>query len=134
LSPFMNPQLQQLPTLQNPFKYGEVKQSSRLDTSRLIEAYRQKLIDKQQLLTEEFDYSKLNLSNGQVGYKSLTAKKIIFCEGYRMLQNPYYKSLPLIGNKGAYLIVKIPGLALDKIVKTAIALIPLGDDLYKFGA
>lgn len=134
LSPFMNPQLQQLSTLHNPFSYGEVTQSSRLDTAHLIDIYRQQLIDKQQLFTEQFDYTQLSLSPSNVSYKAITARKIIFCEGYQLLQNPYFKTLPLIGNKGEYLIVKIPGLALDKIIKTALALIPLGHDLYKFGA
>src|SRR5699024_6986494 len=42
--------------------------------------------------------------------------------------------LPLIGNKGEYLIVKAPKLQLKVILKTALALIPLGGDYYKFGA
>ncbi len=134
LQNFMSDRLKELKTLPNTYAYGEVKRSSLLNTESLLAHYQKYLTKKNQWQNEKLEYHHLQITDEQVTYKNLKAKKIIFCEGYGMLQNPYFNKLPLIGNKGEYLILKIPGLQLDAIVKTALALIPLGKEYYKFGA
>lgn len=134
LQAYMNPKLQELDSLPNAYKFGEVLQSYQVNTSKLITAYQQKLRNDHQLIADNFDYAALNIYKHHVEYKGLQARKIIFCEGYGTLKNPYFNNLPLIGNKGEYLIAKIPDLHTEVIVKTALALIPLGNAYYKFGA
>lgn len=134
LEAFMNPELQQISQLPSPFKYGEVQQASLLDTKKLLDHYRAYLDKRKQLLTETFDYTQLESTKNYVQYKTLKAKKIIFAEGKTLLQNPFFNYLPLVPNKGEYLIIHAPSLKLNHIIKTALALVPLGNSYYKFGA
>lgn len=134
LHPYMDDQLRELPQIKAPFKFGKVKQTAFVNTQKLISAYRDKLLLQQQYRTEEFDYAELKIDRESVTYRDLTAQKIIFCEGIGLLKNPFLNKLPLIGNKGEYLRLKIPNLHLKATLKTAVALIPLGEDCYKFGA
>src|SRR5699024_10356557 len=83
---------------------------------------------------EKFDYLKVEIKNDRGVYGTVEAKYIVFCEGVGLKENIFFNRLPLIGNKGEYLIVEIPLLKIDKIIKSSFALIPLGNHLYKFGA
>lgn len=134
LASYMTPALQQIKNLSSPLQYGEVKKSWLLDTQKLLSTSREKLIAQEILTTENFSHISLQIHANFIQYKKYKARKIIFCEGIQLQQNPYFQELPLIGNKGEYLVLKIPGLQVKKIIKTAITLIPLGNDYYKFGA
>ena len=45
-----------------------------------------------------------------------------------------FNFLPLDGTKGELLLVRIPDLKLNKIIKSNVFIIPLGNDVYKVGA
>lgn len=134
LSEFMGGKLNTLKELPNPHHYGKVLKSSFIDIKNLIQDYRYTLINNESFLEEKFDYQKLQISPDEIIYKNTKARNIIFCEGIGMLNNPFFNKLPLIGNKGEYLILRIPNLEIKPIIKTSMALIPLGNNLYKFGA
>lgn len=134
LEKFMNHNLQQITQLPSPYSYGEVIQSSFLNTAKLIDLYSQYLIQKDAFSKESVHYNALQFEGDFISYKNTKARKLIFAEGIKALDNPYFKDIHLIGNKGEYLIVKIPNLDLQVIVKTALALVPLGNHYYKFGA
>ena len=51
-----------------------------------------------------------------------------------MKENPYFNDLPLVGNKGSYIIVECEDLQLTRALKSHFFLIPLGNNQYKFGA
>ena len=58
----------------------------------------------------------------------------MFCEGFGLKQNPFFKELPLNGTKGETMIIKAPELQIDFQIKSTVFVLPLGDDLYKVGA
>ncbi|HSJ12054.1 MAG TPA: FAD-binding oxidoreductase [Gillisia sp.] len=116
------------------FSFGRVKGTGRIDTSLLIKKYRQYLKDRGSLISAEFDHAKLILEEKGVSYEDIKAEKILFCEGFGMVGNPYFNFLPLHGNKGEYLVIKSKELKLDVAVKSSVFILPLGDDLYKIGA
>src|SRR5699024_2579505 len=117
LERFMNYNLQQIEQLPSPYSYGQVRQSSLLNTEKLIDLYSKYLIQKKSFIQETIDYNALQIAEDQIAYKDIKARKIIFAEGIKALDNPYFQNINLIGNKGEYLIVKIPGLDLKKIIK-----------------
>lgn len=131
---YMDDELQQLKEIQSPFKYGKVNHSSILDTEKLLNGFKTRLQNKNQFIRQHFDYNHIEFQEEGISYNSIYAKKVIFCEGIGLQQNPFFNNLPIIGNKGEFLIVKIPDLEIDVIIKTALALVPLGDSYYKFGA
>jgi len=134
LKKYIDDELKKIPLPNSPFHFGKVNCTSLIDTSTLLEAYSEHLSRHNQLRFETFDYNRLKIGTNEISYKDYRAKKIIFCEGMGIQNNPFFHHLPLIGNKGEYLIVSTPQLPQDAILKTAIAFIPLGKGFYKVGA
>ncbi|MFH1301172.1 MAG: FAD-dependent oxidoreductase [Planctomycetota bacterium] len=65
---------------------------------------------------------------------NLAAKKIIFCEGIRSQQNPWFQTVPFEGAKGEILTLKIPGLTERRVVHRGVWLAHWKDDLYRAGS
>ncbi len=118
----------------SPFGLGEVLDSGRIDTKSLITGFTALLEKNGQLIDEHFDYNVLELNPDSVSYKNLVAKRLVFCEGSGLLNNPFLKYLPLRGNKGELLRIKAPDLKLEFILKSSMFFIPLGNDEYLVGA
>lgn len=117
-----------------PYDFGKVMGPGRVDTPALLEAYREYLRRKENIREETFDLSELKLERDHIQYKEFTATKIIFCTGHALHKNMFFNYLPLRGNKGEYIKVRIPGLNESKVVKAGVFLIPEGNDLYTVGA
>ena len=63
-----------------------------------------KYFDQKKLrLTTQFQYDDLKIESDKVIWKDWIAKRIIFCEGYRGRENPWFKSLPFKPAKGEVL-------------------------------
>jgi glycine oxidase len=136
LSQFLSPELvtKKWQYIDSPYNYGEVLYSGYVDTPLLLDAYKNYLIDNTFYKEITFDYSKLIVNDDYVEYEGVQSKHIIFAEGFGMLFNPFFNSLPLDGTKGELLLIKAPELNLDLIVKSSIFILPIGNDFYKVGA
>lgn len=117
-----------------PYQFGLVKHTGRVDVKILLDCYAKALEKQKSIVKESYEHDCLKVHQDRIQYKNILAKHIVFCEGYGMLSNPYFKDLPLVGNKGEYLIIKAPDLQLNKAVKSAIFILPIGNDCYKVGA
>ncbi|MBL7886254.1 MAG: FAD-dependent oxidoreductase [Flavobacterium sp.] len=117
-----------------PFGYGEVLQTGYVDTFALIEAYKSYLKSTNSLIEETFSHDKVIIQEEFLEYKNLKVKQIVFAEGFGMLSNPFFKTLPLDGAKGELLLIKAPNLNVNVIIKSSIFILPIGNDLYKVGA
>lgn len=124
-----------------PFGFGNVAEAASMNTSALIDSYKDFLIENNQFDFEAFDYEILHLGASTIAYKSIQASKIVFCEGSTVVSNPFFPlsvspegSKVFVPNKGEYIIIKAPQLQIDFILKGPMMLIPLGDDFYKVGA
>ena len=117
-----------------PYNYGEVAETGRIAITTLQEHYEKYLEEMSAFAKAEFNYTQLALTDAGVQYKDYEANHIVFAEGYGIKQNPYFNRLPLIGNKGEYIIIKAPKLKLTAAIKTSFFVVPLGEDLYKVGA
>lgn len=136
LSNFLSTKLitSKINAIDSPFNFGEVLLSGYLDTALLLNAYKEFLISEKLFQNESFDYSLIEIKEDFVSYKNYKAKHIVFAEGFGMLSNPFFSKLPLDGTKGELLLIKAPQLNLEVIVKSAVFIIPVGNDLYKVGA
>ncbi|MFD0863762.1 NAD(P)/FAD-dependent oxidoreductase [Sungkyunkwania multivorans] len=114
--------------------FGEVLHTGRVDTKKLLMAYRSYLRDKGILKTDSFNHSKLRLQENGVFYGDIKARRIVFCEGYGLKRNPFFNYLPLNGTKGELLTIRAPQLKLDSVIKSSVFIIPIGDDLFRVGA
>jgi glycine/D-amino acid oxidase-like deaminating enzyme len=94
-----------------------------------------KLLQNSEAIKEEvFRFEDLKLEKNQVFYNDIVASKMIFCEGYKALNNPYFKWIPYSPSKGEILTVEIKNFLEDKIINKNLFIVPIGDDLYKIGA
>lgn len=120
--------------IQPVYGFGEVKDAAKTDIKLLVETYRHIFKKQGILISEVFDYQEIDFENEAVFYKEFKAKKIIFCEGAKGAENPFFKYLPFRLSKGEVLIVKIPGVSFEKMLKHHIFLIPMGEERYWVGS
>lgn len=112
----------------------EFLQSGRTDLPLLIDSWKKYLQSKVRYLEQPFDYEALQLAENPI-YREIQAKKVIFCEGARAMQNPYFNYLPFNPAKGEILLIEITGYPMqDKMVKDGIFIIPLDNGLYWVGS
>jgi glycine oxidase len=136
LAPFLNPKLvdNKNNSVKAPFGFGEVNATGRIDTQKLIEAYRTFLSQMNQYISATFDYEALIETPEGLCYESIQAKHIVFTEGFGIHKNPYFKQLPLEGTKGELITVYAPQLQLTPILKSSIFVIPMEGDHYLVGS
>ena len=99
-----------------PLNYGEVKKSARVDNKILIYKYVKNIIPNQ-FIDCKVDHTKLKFNSQGIKYKGIQAKKVVFCEGFQNIVNPFFNYLPLIGSKGEMLIIKCDHLINEVILK-----------------
>lgn len=116
------------------FGFGELTGTGRIDTRKLITTYRNHLKERKKIIFKKFDYQQIEIRESGVFYKEFTANKIVFCEGYGIKQNPFFKDLPLEEVKGELITIHAPDLNIDFLLKSSLFLLPLGDNTYKVGA
>ena len=117
-----------------PFGYGRLVHTGRIDVNSLIHDYRTLLLKKKILKQEKFLYDQLIIEKDGVVYKNVKAKRIVFSEGYGIKKNLYFGSLPMKEAKGELITIHAPELKVDFLIKAAVFVMPLGNDLYKVGA
>lgn len=116
------------------YDLGRVKGSGRIDTATLVEHYMAYLKSSDCLKGERFNYDSIEFSSEGLVYQDIEAKYIIFAEGFGLKHNPFFKDLPIVGNKGELLIIEAEDLQLNILLKGGVFVIPLGDNKYKIGA
>ena len=130
LQPFLNSDFESLDTIVNPFGTGEVNHSARVDVDGFFGGISAYMEDRQMLVKEKFDYSKIEGST----YQDISFKSIIFCEGMGVRANPFFTDIQVIANKGHHLKVKLS----EKMnhhytLKKKHFLFPLNDNTYYYG-
>ena len=119
--------------LNNKF-YGIVKYSGRVDLTLLLESFRTYCINHNMLINDRIDYTDLIINKNSFQFQNIKSKKIVFCEGYSVMKNPFFSKLNLNPIKGELLTIFCRDLNLDKIIHLGGLLVPLGNDYYKVGS
>lgn len=120
--------------IEAPLGFGKVLGTAQIKTDALLSVYRDYLKSNENLLTESFQYKEIQQKEDGVVYKGISAKKIIFAEGSKVIENIFFPKKAITGNKGEYVIIKAPELKLDALFKGSMYIIPIGSDTYKVGA
>ena len=117
-----------------PLGYGAVRNTFRIDTPMLLQAYRKYLHDHDKLIAEEFIYNDLQESGDHYHYKNISAGNVIFAEGSAVVKNPWFTLDCIIPKKGEYLIIKSQELKCKATLKGPYFIIPIGENTYMVGA
>jgi hypothetical protein len=107
-----------------PYGYGEVKTFGNLDTNKFLKLSKLFFISKGILFNDEvFDYTAINKENNY-----------FFCEGYDLVNNPFFNYLPLKPTHGDTLIIKTNQLNFEGIINKNMFVMHIKDNLFKVGA
>ncbi|HEY9169712.1 MAG TPA: FAD-dependent oxidoreductase [Lutibacter sp.] len=116
------------------FGYGKLLNTGRIDTKSLLEDYRNYLSQRKLVRDESFQYEAVKINDNTVEYKDVIASKIVFCEGFGLKNNPFFNELPMQEAKGELITIHAPKLNIDFFIKSAVFVLPLGNNFYKIGA
>ena len=94
------------------FGFADVAQSYRFDTQGFIEKMFEWLALKNSIRQQPFNYKALEKHETGLVYQSIDgetvcAKKVVFCEGYHAIDNPWLQHLPFKLAKGSVLEITI---------------------------
>jgi glycine/D-amino acid oxidase-like deaminating enzyme len=114
--------------------FGCLNHTGRIDTKLMLDDYKKYLEELGFIKYETFSYDALSLSSSFVKYENIEAGMVVFCEGYGLHKNPFFKDLPMNEAKGELVTIHAPELNVDFLIKAAVFVLPLGNHHYKVGA
>lgn len=111
----------------------EQKQTGYLLTRTLLSCLKAFFIANDSYRQADFDYRDVQL-NPSLRWQDISPKQLIFCEGYKATQNPWFSWLPFQPVKGEILTLEHPTELPDKILNYGNWLIPLNVRQIRIGA
>ncbi|MBV8214841.1 MAG: FAD-binding oxidoreductase [Verrucomicrobia bacterium] len=95
----------------------EITVAGQLDIRQFITRFRSLLKAQDRLLEAPFHYDLLRISSTGVEWCDIRAQYVIFCEGHRMSENPYFNVIRLNPAKGEVLTLVAPGFGDPRIIQ-----------------
>lgn len=103
-----------------------------LDTNLLLDTLHGELKSSGLLVESTFRHEDLIIARDSIKWHDINANTIIFCEGWRGRNNPWFGHLPFQPAKGE--ILTLCGEAPDQIINRGKWLLPVSEKLFKLGA
>ena len=116
-----------------PLGMMQQKQTGYLLTQQLLACLKHFLQENQSYQAAQFDYQDLQINNG-ISWQDISAKMIIFCEGYQAIYNPWFKNLPFQLAKGEILTLTSKQMLPAEILNYGHWFIPLNQHQFRTGA
>jgi glycine oxidase len=107
----------------DPYGGLVLKNSGFIQVRNFLQAVRKLLVRQGSFLEGLFKYDRLEILQGSISYENIRAKRIIFCEGYRVDENPWFGNLPLRPLKGETIDIKCE-LPKDVIINRGVYIVP----------
>lgn len=136
LSEYLDPKIdtQKIHGIIADFGFGNVNGTGSIDTKKLLNAYRTFLVKEHKIRFEKFEHQQIEFQKNSIHYKDIKTKKIVFCEGFGLKKNLFFKYLPLKEAKGELITIHAPDLDIHFLLKSTLFVLPLGNHQYKVGA
>jgi len=109
-------------------------QCAYLDTVLLLDELRQFFVQKNSFINATLNVDDCLLSNEGLEWQGHLAKKVIFCDGYQLQNNQWFKYLPLQPVQGEILTMQTDQVLPKEIVHFGKWLLPLQGGRFKLGA
>ncbi|MFA6260297.1 MAG: FAD-dependent oxidoreductase [Bacteroidia bacterium] len=131
---YVNADPQQEPGVIEPFGAFEVKESGWVDLPCMLDAFRKHVEENHLLLEEELDYDQIKRETDGFSYHQMHFRQIVFCEGYLVRKNPFFKEMQIIPCKGDVLEIRSTEAPQKRIVKKGCYMVHIRDDEYRVGS
>ena len=95
----------------------EITVAGQVDIRLFITGFRSLLKAQDRLIELPFRYDLLRIHSAAVEWGDIRAQYVIFCEGYRMTENPYFNAIRLNPAKGEVLTLGAPDFGDPRIVQ-----------------
>lgn len=117
-------------------QYGafEIKQACILDTGEFLNRMQAALEGVTKYIREPVQYEELKIASDTVRWREFTAKRIIFCEGYKGATNPFFSWLPWKLAKGEFIKITNTELADNSSYNHGFSYIPSDNKMLRIGA
>ena len=115
-------------------KLFRINSSGWMNISKFISVYGNKLNVTKNLEEELFDYRLLKIEENLINYKEHKSRRIIFCEGPNVSNNPLWQGLPMVPAKGEILTIECMNFPEDFILLNGIFILPQGNNQFRAGA
>lgn len=124
------------PLLKKDLLCGTVLQAGRLNTSAFIHYSLHFFNSIHAYFEQTFHHDRVQIYGDFIEYNGLKAKHLVFCEGYKVLQNPYFQFITLKPAKGEILHIQTPISVLPEntILHKHISIIPIHTHQYLIGS
>ncbi|MCB9225010.1 MAG: FAD-dependent oxidoreductase [Crocinitomicaceae bacterium] len=109
--------------IQAPFGIGRVITIGNLDVNAFLDRSKDNLIEQG-----------VTFINRPFNSKMIDQDEYVFCEGYKIIQNPFFGYIPMKPTHGDVLTIRSDQLRIEDIVNKNMFILPLGDGLYRVGA
>ena len=108
---------------------GLVKTVYHVDVQVFLSATRAFFEEKQKISIKDVDYFEIleALQNQQFD-------AVVFCQGYKNFENPFFQKLPVQTTKGQILTIKNDAISELELLNRKCFLLPLGNQLFRVGA
>lgn len=124
-----------LPTaIHAPLGAGEIIGGGWVQLSALLPALHNALPHVQSVENGSLTPDDLSWNGTCVEWNGITAKRVVFCEGWRAIHNPLFSFLPFLPSFGETVVLSAPELHTHAILNADVHIVPLGNGLFKVGA
>jgi len=121
-----------LSNITTPFGYLQQNQTGYLLTQPLLSRLKTFFIEKNCYRTADFNHRDIQLN--PLRWQDISARQIVFCEGYQARENPWFSWLPFQLVKGEILTLQHSTDLPDNIINYGNWLIPLNNQQIRIGA
>jgi len=111
------------------FGTGIVEKAAWVDGSVLLPTLTKFFEDKNCLRYQNFSFAPENLQKIKA-----TFEKIVFCEGYELIHNPFFNYLPLDPTKGQVLVIESDEISETESINRKCFVLPIGNRQFKVGS
>ncbi len=122
------------PYIHAPFGAVEITGAALVNVNSVLDAVRRRLRETGAFLETNFSPEDITLTHDGVIWKTIFAKAVIFCEGFRGVSNPFFSWIPFSPVKGEAIDVEIPELPAEKILHRGIFIRPLSEQRFRVGS
>lgn len=113
------------PNFKKPYGSAFIINGGVLDTKAFVKDSRSYFESQNILLDEKLSYDKLH---------EYDARNVVFCEGFEVMNNPWFCWLPMASTRGEMLVIDAPELPREHIINKGVFMVPRNETEFLVGA